>query len=260
MNKKMIKSNSNKEPFKIVDSSQPANDLIDKVYSYYNEMPIAWGRYFTTGYPVEYSHNLENNTLHENNIKLLPIARHTNHVGGSYSQGVTDAKQGVNDLFSTFTVNYWKSQGSEFFFFLDVEGNVSGSNGSISEEYYRGWSETLISYSKEKSENSVNILPCVYANYHDNTTFSILIKGEITCYGLWIARYHSSPEKWPSWNENFAVPKLIQNSSIPVFLRQYASGEQVNEEFDLDQTNPNIIGFKERFLNKLILPPSSNIS
>lgn len=253
----MTQSTSNHGLFRVIDSSQPVSELIDEVYSYFNQMPIAWGRYFTTEYPIEYSHTLENNSLHDNNIKLLPIARHTNHVGGSYSQGVTDAKQGVNDLFSTFKIDYWKSQGSEFLFFLDVEGNSSGPNGSISEEYYKGWSETLKSYSQEKSANSVTILPCVYANYHDTTTFSILKKQEISCYGLWIARYHDSPQKWPPWNENFAVPEAIQESSIPVFLRQYASGKQVEQNFDLDQTNPNIMDLKESFLDKLILPPSS---
>lgn len=253
----MTPSTSNQGPFRIIDSSQPVSQLIDKVQAHFNELPIAWGRYFTTEYPYEYSHKLENNPLHNNNIKLLPIARHTNHVGGSFAQGVTDAKSGVNDLFSTFEINYWKSQGSEFLFFLDVEGNSNGPSGSISEEYYKGWSATLLSYSQEKSGNAVTILPGVYANYHDDTTFSILTKKEIACYGLWIARYHDSPQEWPAWDENFAIPELIQMSSIPVLLRQYASGKQLHLKFDLDQTNPNIADLNKSFLDKLILPPLS---
>jgi len=258
----MAQSNSKPESLNIVDSFQPTNKLVEQVLAYFNKyqqpLPIAWGRYFTTNYPAEYAHKHENNALHHNNIKLLPIARHTNHVGGSHSSGVHDAREGVNDLFSTFTIDYWKSQGSEFLFFLDVEGNHRGPSGSISEEYYKGWSETLISYSREKSKNAVTIRPCVYANYHDNKTFRILKEEKITCDGLWIARYHKSPEKFPSWNEDFAVPKEIQESSIPVFLRQYAGGGQMHLNFDLDQTNPNISDLYTDFLDKLILPPVWN--
>lgn len=253
----MTQNSSNNGLFRIVDCAQPVNNIIDQAKVFSNEMPIAIGRYFTTEYPVEYSHKLENNVFHKNNIKLLPIARHTNHVGGSRELGITDAQAGVEDLFSTFDIEYWHSQGNEFLFFLDVEGNSTGPNGPISEEYYKGWSETLVSYSKEKSNDAVTILPCVYANYHDNTTFSILVKNYISCHGLWIARYHNTPQKWPSWDENFAVPQIIQDSSLPVFLRQYASGEQVNQAFDLDQTNPNILDLNTSFVDKLILPPSN---
>lgn len=212
----MTQLSSTNSPLTIIDSSQPANQIIHKVKAYFGHMPIAWGRYFTTKGSVEYSHANENNTLNNNNIKLLPIARHTNHVGGSALQGVADAKQGVKDLFETFPVSYWKSQGSEFFFFLDVEGdhkhkNHEGKdiNGSISKEYYKAWSETLVSYSQAQSNGSVTILPCVYANYHDETTFRILKEEGISCHGLWIARYHNAPEKTPSWDEHFAVPESI---------------------------------------------------
>jgi hypothetical protein len=251
----MPQSNTQNQPLIIVDSPRPVSEDIKEVISYFGKTPVAWGRYFTTSYPVEYSHVLENDTLHKNNIKLLPIARHTNHVGGSRAQGIADAKQGVNDLFSTFSVDQWKSQGNEFLYFLDVEGNPTGVNGSISKEYYQGWSETLLVYSKERSENTVTILPCVYINYHDETTISILKESDVACYGLWIARYHFTPQKLPAWDETFAVPKSVQESSIPVFLRQYASGSQMKVPFDLDQTNPNREDIQKNFLDKLLLPP-----
>jgi len=254
----MTQPTSNHGLFRIIDSSQPVNELIANVKYQLGQMPVAWGRYFTTTSPVEYSHDLENTFLHDYNIKLLPIARHTNHVGGSYELGVADAKAGVEDLFSTIDIDYWKSQGSEFLFFLDVEGNTYGPNGPISVYYYKGWSETLVSYSKELSGNAVTLLPCVYANYHDDTTLSLLVDDRLACYGLWIARYHNTPQNWPSWDENFAVPEIIQQSSIPVFLRQYASGDQMNLPYDLDQTNPNVMDLKESFLDKLILPPASS--
>ncbi|MFK8006911.1 MAG: hypothetical protein AB8H03_11090 [Saprospiraceae bacterium] len=248
--------NSNQDNLRIVDSSTPVSQkLISDAQGYLNQKPVAWGRYFTTNPSVEYSHSSENNFLNEHNIKLLPIARHTNHVGGSYAQGQKDAIDGVNDLFATFSIDYWKSQGSEFLYFLDVEGNSTGPNGSISEDYYNAWSETLISHSKERSGNSVTILPCVYANYHDETTFSILKQEGIRCEGLWMARYHSQPEKMTPWEENFAVPEAIQNSNLPVFLWQYAGGNQINQDFDLDLINPNINDIQSTFLDKLILPP-----
>lgn len=252
----MTSSGTENESLIIVDSIDPVNTIIESVQHFLGQNPVAWGRYFTTTYPAEYSHELENNPLHNNNIKLLPIARHTNHVGGSHALGEADAKQGVEDLFSTFSIDYWKSQGSEFFFFLDVEGNPTGPNGSISKEYYTGWSETLISYSRECSENEVTILPCVYANFSDNVTFSILKElGTNLCRGLWIARYYSPPQIRPLWDEDFAVPPIVQKSQIPVFLRQYAGGGQIDEQFDLDQTNPNIKDISTEFLDKLILPP-----
>ncbi len=244
---------SNNKPLTIVDSLTPSNELINQAKAYFGHTPVAWGRYFTTHGSAEYSHARENNSLHQNNIKLLPIARHTPHVGGSKHQGRLDAIQGVKDLFLTFPIEYWKSQGSKFFFFLDVE-----KTNPLSKEYYEGWSETLVSESQKQSDNSVTILPCVYANYHDNTTLSLLAREKMPCYGLWIARYYSNPKKNRSWDEHFAVPEVIQNSSIPVFLRQYESYKQIHENFDLNQTNPNIENLQEKFLDKLILPPFSN--
>lgn len=135
-------------------------------------------------------------------------------------------------------------------------------NGSLSQEYYEGWSKTLVSESQKRSQDSVTILPCVYVNYHDNYTLKVLIKEDVSCHGLWIARYHDTPHKNPSWNtpkeKRFAVPKIIRDSSIPVFLRQYARDAQIKKKFDLDQTNPNIADIQGEFLDKLILPPAGN--
>jgi len=251
----MTETTSNNKPLIVVDSLQPVTGLIDKVHAYFGHMPTVWARYFTTTPPGEYAHKSENNPLYNNNIKLLPIARHTNHVGEISSKlGATDAKQGVNDLFETFGKEYLKSQGGEFLFFLDVEKSTP-----LSQEYYEGWSKTLVSYSQEQSGGSVTILPCVYLNYHDDITIGVLTQEGISCHGLWIARYYITfPGKTPDWSEHFAVPKAIQqHPSIPVFLRQFGDGGQasIKQGFDLDQTNPFIPNIQEDFLDKLISPP-----
>ncbi len=253
----MTAANSNSALLTLVDSIDPVNAIISDVLQYLGQAPTAWGRYFTTTGSAEFRHRTEGPILHQHNIKLLPIARHTNHVGGSKALGIQDAQQGVGDLLATYHPDEWTAQGNEFLFFLDVEGNNSGPNGSISQEYYEGWSETLVSESRARTNGALTFLPAVYANHHDQTTFSILINSGLACHALWIARYHGQPEKFPAWDEAFAVPTEVQNSPLNniVYLRQYAGGYQIGQQVDLDQTNPNIEDLQEKFLDRLILPP-----
>ena len=67
--------------------------LIELATALYGEAPVFWGRYFTSassGGSVEYRHLKENQPLRDNNIRVLPIARQTNRVSGTHSDGSAD--------------------------------------------------------------------------------------------------------------------------------------------------------------------------
>src|SRR5215213_7526985 len=133
------------------DSSTPVTDaLISTATQQFGQAPQFWGRYFTsptTGGEVEYRHGSESPVLAQHNIRLLPVARQTTHVGGSQQQGVSDAQLNV--------------QGVQFLLFLDVEGSPSTGSPSLSLDYYLGWAQTLVSYSQSQTNNTVTVLPCV---------------------------------------------------------------------------------------------------
>ncbi|HEX6626057.1 MAG TPA: hypothetical protein VF064_20230, partial [Pyrinomonadaceae bacterium] len=161
------------------DSSSPVtDDLINTATQQFGQAPLFWGRYFTSptaSGSVEYRHGSESPILAQHNIRLLPVARQTAHVGGSQQQGTSDAQLNVQDVLDTFGQDYLASQGGQFLLFLDVEGSPSTGSPSLSLDYYLGWGQTLVSYSRSRTGNAVTVLPCVYARQGDNQTWNNLV-------------------------------------------------------------------------------------
>lgn len=242
------------------DSSMPVTaDLINTATQQFGRPPLFWGRYFTsptaTG-SVEYHHSTESPVLAQHNIRLLPVARQTTHVGGSQQQGVSDAQQNVQDFLDTFEQQYLVSQGGQFLLFLDVEGSPSTGSPSLSLDYYLGWGQTLVSYSHSQTGGAVTILPCVYARQGDNETWNALVSANaqgVTCNGAWVARYYYSGCAMHDWSDSVVMPSVAL--PFDVLLWQYAENCG-GGTIDCNQTNPNL-DTNTLLLNRLILPPAA---
>jgi hypothetical protein len=247
------------------DSSSPVSttvqgkNLVELAYDQFGEYPVLWGRYFTsasTTGSIEYRHAQENPILAQYNIRLLPVARQTTHVGGSQQQGTTDAQNNAQDVIDTFGADYLASQGGQFMMFLDVEGSPSTGSPSLSVDYYNGWAQTLIDYSLSISNETVTILPCVYARQGDNDTWNALVTADnqgSKCYGAWAARYYYSGCSMHDWSDSIVQPSVAL--PFDVLLWQYAEN-CAQGTIDCNQTNPNV-DIETALLQKLILPPAS---
>jgi hypothetical protein len=243
------------------DSSQAVTaDLVESAAKLFGETPVVWGRYFTsptTSGTVEYHHSTENPVLAQFNIRLLPVARQTAHVSGSSEQGTSDAQKNVDDILATFDQAYLASQGGEFLIFLDVEGSPSTGSPSLSLDYYLGWARTLVDYSRSKTNNTVTVLPGVYARQGDNETWNALVSANnqgVGCNGAWVARYYYNSCDMTDWDNSIVMPSV----SLPceVLLWQYAEN-CCNGTIDCNQTNPNV-DIESLLLSKLIVPPATS--
>lgn len=243
------------------DSSSPVTtSLVQSAVALFGRTPALWGRYFscpTTPGTVEYRHAEENPVLSQYQIRLLPVARQTTHVGGGQQQGVSDAEGNVADFLATFEQSYLVSQGGQFLMFLDVEGNPSAGSPSLSQDYYTGWAQTLISYSRSSSNNAVTILPCVYARQGDDDTWHVLAevdKQGAQCYGVWVARYYYSGCAMTEWDDALVSPGVTL--PFDTLLWQYQEN-CCDGTIDCNQTNPNV-DIQDLLLNRLVLPPGTN--
>jgi hypothetical protein len=148
------------------DTAYPVTQaLVQQAQGVFQLMPSFWGRYFTspeTVGNVEYRHAIENTVLAQNNIRVLPIARQTNNVGGDNPTGQSDGAANGADIIETFGEDYLVTLGGQVCVFLDVEG--SGPS-HLSTDYYTGWTAGLASASSE-----VTFLPCVYGIPGDAVT------------------------------------------------------------------------------------------
>src|SRR5215469_1497817 len=237
----------------MVTSQVMGQGLIDLAKALYGEMPVFWGRYFTstsTGGTVEYRHLKENRALRDNNIRVLPIARQTKYVDGTFANGSADAQNNADDLITTFGAAYLASLSSEFYMFLDVEGSPS-----VSQAYYTGWAQTLAAHSAASTGGAVTILPCVYATQSDNPTWSAVsaaMAAGAPCKGAWIARWPvSGCQPLPNWDDRIVTPSV--GIPCPILIWQYADDCHGGGGFDCSETNPSID--LQDFLNHLILPP-----
>jgi hypothetical protein len=238
----------------LVTSQIDGKNLIELTKALYNDTPVFWGRYFTsasTGGTVEYRHLKENQPLRDSNIRVLPIARQSKNVNGSQANGSADAETNADDLLVTFGPDYLASMSEQIYMFLDVE-----QNPSLSEAYYTGWAQTLISHSARQTGGRVTILPCLYATQADTATWSAAVnavsKGAV-CKGAWIARWPSSGCKpLPEWDDNTVRPTVA--IPFPILIWQYADQCYGGNGFDCSETNPEI-DLQKDLLNNLVLPP-----
>lgn len=243
------------------DSSTPVTDaLVNTATQQFGAAPLFWGRYFTsptTGGEVEYRHALESPILARHNIRLLPVARQTTRVAGSQQQGASDAQLNVQDILDTFGQQYLASQGGEFMLFLDVEGSPSTGSPSLSLDYYLGWAQTLVSYSRSQTGGAVTVLPCVYARQGDDVTWDALVQADAqgaACNGAWVARYYFVGCDMPDWDDSVVLPSV--KLPFDVLLWQYAEN-CCDGAIDCNQTNPNLDA-NTLLLDRLIPPPASS--
>jgi hypothetical protein len=221
--------------------------LIDKATKTMGTAPSFWGRYFTsaqTSGTVEYRHALENPILAARNIRVLPIARQTNHVGGTRATGYADGVANAADLVATFGADKL-AQMPGVCIFLDVEG--SGLS-RLSADYYTGWVDGLGS-----APEGITILPCVYGIPGDVVSWTALAKAiahGVDCHGLWMAHPLLTTKEPVAWDDALVTPK--PDPGARVLLWQYMfprDGLMV----DRDQVNPSLDANAD-LLQFLVLP------
>jgi len=229
--------------------------MLPEAQKFMGAKPRFWGRYFQgNSGDGEYLHKQENKPLHDAGIRVLPISRQTNKVGGTHQDGVELGTSHAKDVLDTFGEDYLVSQGDSFYIFLDVEG-VDGQP-SLSKEFYQGWSEAVLNAS-----HKVKLLPAVYLNGSDETTLinlSAAMKEGANCQGIWLAHYGNKSQISP-WNRQ----KVELKPPVPckVLLHQYigdidpATGlvNLSNGVYDFNQINP-FLDNPELVLQRLNLP------
>jgi|SRR5208337_1379513 len=250
----MTKGYAGADSSALVSSQVGGKTLVALAAETLGETPVLWGRYFTsasTSGDVEYRHLEEGQLLHENNIRVLPIARQTERVAGTSDDGTADAKANAEDVIQTFGADYLKSLGGSFLMFLDVEGTPS-----LSLSYYTGWAQTLSAYSQSYSNGAVTLLPCVYGTQSDGTTWQAIASAGsqgVPCHGVWIAHWTGHGcQPLPDWSDADVSPTVALPCSI--LLWQYSDDCNGGDGFDCNQTNPEI-DFNA-FIAQLILPPA----
>ena len=233
------------------DTSFPVTKgLITAAAGVMGQPPAFWGRYFTSPQTVgrvEYRHRLEDDVLSSAGIRVLPIARQTNDVGGKLEDGQREGLANATDIVETFGDDYLASQGGRFFIFLDVEG--SGSS-RLSVDYYTGWVDGLSGASKR-----VDILPCVYGSPGDSVTWTALaraIANGATCNGLWLAHPLLTAPEPVAWTPSLVKP--VPDPGVPVLLWQYMFSRD-GANLDRSLVNPEID--PQRDLLQFLIPPPS---
>jgi hypothetical protein len=208
--------------------------------------PLFWGRYFkgrNNPDDAQYKPARENSILRAHNIRVLPIARQTNHVVGDEQLGRTDAKHNAEALIEAFSLDHLQHRGSRTLVFLDVE-----PEHPVSAAYYFGWASALVA-----SADPPIFAPALYGNKSSAGTWaglSAAVARGAECHGLWIAHYavSSGCVPTPAWSDREAVPVGIPHG-CPVLAWQFAA-ECVG--VDCNIINP---AFQKVLMDGLVLPP-----
>jgi len=224
------------------DSTSPVKQsLVNAANAVFGAMPKFWGRYFKAPgntSSIQY-HASESPVLRSNGIKLLPIGRQTNHVGGSTAQGDADGRDNASAILAELA-----GLSGDVLVFLDVEQSLS-----LSRSYYRGWAAGIQAIG---ASHSVNFIPCVYGSFSANPTWAALsaeVAAGVPCGGVWIARYvvDTGCAPMPFWSDTRTRPASLA-ASIPVLAWQYV---QECNGIDCNQCNPN---HEASLLSRLIAP------
>jgi hypothetical protein len=230
------------------DSTFEVTDyLVGLAANVLEEVPAFWGRYFTSPEEqgvAEYRHRVENPVLNPGGIRVVPIGRPTNDVGGGDVEGEADGLANGSDLIATFGEAYLVQQGAEFLVFLDV------SVPHLSSDYYTGWVRGL-----GYSSGRVRFLPGVFGLQEDGVTWDqlkIAMANGVACAGLWTALPLANAVEPVPWDPKLATPN--PDPRAPVLLWQYMVAHGV-ARFDRDLVNPGI-NAQLQLLRRLILPPA----
>jgi hypothetical protein len=207
-----------------------------------------WGRYFKDAgneSPEQYQPEEEAALLNQRNIRVLPVARQTNHVNGSKAQGQDDGETNASAIVAGFGATTLAAMPSGLLVFLDVEGPP---HASLSANYYTGWSAGLV----QKAQSAgVTLIPGVYGAQGDNQTWAQLVSaidGGAQCAGIWSARpVTMGCHPLHPFDEHLARPRHLPNS-VKILILQAV---QECHNLDFNVLNP---AFEDDTLAKLVLP------
>ena len=238
----------------VVTSQIGGQTLLDLASSLYGGNPAFWGRYFKRPSATDsqlYHASIESPALRARGIPVLPIAQQTDDVGGSESLGRQEAHYNVDALLESFPAAHLSAQGREFFMFLDVEPGQD-----LSQNYYIGWSQELISYSQSVSGGAFQISPCLYSN-RANSAWQIAaaaVTNGAQCMALWVAGWFQQGGclVLQNWSDTMAVPHGV-TLPAPVMIWQYSNDCHGQHGFDCNETNPYIAA-ATALLPKLVMP------
>jgi len=235
------------------------NDLVALVREKFGGVPRFWGRYFKKpGFAQDYQPQLENAVFNQHHIRLLPIARQTDRVAGTASDGAADAQLNVDAFTTSLGIDDLAKIGGELLMFLDVEG-TSAKNPNLSLDYWIGWSTALVLYSRRVSGARFTIVPGVYCRQNQNPTWTTIATAStfgFPCAGAWVFRSRSAActKPIPEWDAPFNTPAVPL--PCPVMIWQFAIDCLFEGGVDFDMLNADS-GVATALLNRLVLPPFS---
>lgn len=244
------------------DTLVPVTDaIVKKVRKRFGAPPLFWGRYFKRpGFHEDYQPQLENRVFNDHAMRLLPIARQTNRVAGTATEGAEDAIRNVEAFATSLTLEHLGKVGGELLMFLDVEG-TSAKHPNLSLDYWIGWSSALVAYSRRVSGGDFVIIPAVYCRQNQNPTWEVIARGAeigFPCAGAWVFRMRSGACDKPvptSWDEPFNTPAVTL--PCPVMLWQFAIDCLFEGGVDFDMVHPDP-AIAAALLNRLVFPPATD--
>lgn len=230
--------------------------LVETVRKHLKTTPVFWGRYFKRpGFEQDYQPSTESAVFATHHIRLLPIARQTNRVAGSASDGAADALLNGNAFVESLGLEYLSSIGGELLMFLDVEG-TSDRNPNLSVDYWIGWSAALVAHSRLVSANRFTIVPGVYCRQNQNATWEAIARAStlgFPCTGAWIFRSRTGActKPVPAWDPAFNTPAV--KLPCPILAWQFAIDCVVAGGVDFNMVHPDPAN-ESALLNRLVVP------
>jgi hypothetical protein len=226
--------------------------------SFLGQSPAFWGRYFyapgqidSSGKKDTHYSAAENGFLRSNGIRLLPLARQTDNVGGDQTKGAADAKNNVDAILESIPAGYLTGTDPSALVFLDVE-----IDRPLNADYYVGWSQTIGDYSSQRSNGGVKFKPAIYAATMDTVTWAALaqaLKAGSLCYGAYIDRYHFGSPVSNGWQADILTP--AGGITPPILAWQYwACADTASADLNFD-TNIASPYHYDALLDGLIMPP-----
>ncbi|TBE49938.1 hypothetical protein ELH06_12590 [Rhizobium ruizarguesonis] len=270
------------QPGQLVDTSDcvgidqdrvATQDCLQIASALLGQPPVFWGRYFKgpgNKSPVQYQPQDESNFFNRNHIRVLPVARQTNHVNKNDDQlGYKDGLRNAAAIMAAFGASLLAKQ-AQVLVFLDVE-----PSGPLNVNYFNGWSRGLteagasamIDFSDEVAAKTlppsakISFAPAVYGHHADAATWSALsnaVSAGAPCEAAWVVYMDTNP-KFPigPWLSQYTSPKMP--ASVPVVLCQrildYRDAKKRSYDFDL--ANPD---HKDWLLDRLVIPDAMHVS